>query len=183
MTNWQWTKHMFTCGKNVFISTLWVSMLICAPGKQQLRQMTKTVPHPLEFISQGCTVNKEMYIEILLPLMDAVRGKQLVSSAQWHTCTLIVGSQKVPCQAQCDWLGASAIFPRLVTSWLLLFPWLKSVLEGQQFISAEKTTANAMRSLTEVWKNGSQKCFSKLYKCSKGVSLSKGTNFEEILCK
>jgi hypothetical protein len=32
--------------------------------------------------------------------------KQLISSARQCTCTLAVGGQKVPCQAQCDSFGA-----------------------------------------------------------------------------
>jgi hypothetical protein len=49
--------------------------------------------------------------------------KQLVFSAQQRACTSVAGGQIVPCQAQCDGCGTSAIFPELVT------PCLSSVSE------------------------------------------------------
>jgi hypothetical protein len=46
--------------------------------------------------------------------------KQLVSFAWQCTCISIVGGQKAPCKGQCYSFGASAIFPRIVTAWLVL---------------------------------------------------------------
>jgi hypothetical protein len=45
-----------------------------------------------------------------------------------------------------------------------LFPQIKSVLKGQQFVSTKEGTAGVLRALTEVSKNGFQECFQKLYK-------------------
>jgi hypothetical protein len=56
-----------------------------------------------EFMPEGRTVNKEMYVEILSPPRCSGKGtagnigkQQLVSPAPQRTCTSIVG-QKVPC--------------------------------------------------------------------------------------
>jgi hypothetical protein len=68
---------------------------------------------------------------------------------------LIIGSQKVPCQAQCvDWTGLDLPQPNL-----FLFLLLKSVFKGQQFAGAEEIAPKMIRALAEVSKNGFQESF------------------------
>jgi hypothetical protein len=74
-----------------------------------------------------------------------MRIKQLVSSAQQHTLSVVRG-QKVPCQAQCDDCGASIISPGLPPPDFFLFPCLKDILKGQ-FSSAKEVIAKAMIAL------------------------------------
>jgi hypothetical protein len=59
----------------------------------------------------------------------------------------------------------------------------KRVLRGRQFASTGEVAANATRVLTEVQKTtprSASKCFTNI---GKSVSLPKGTNLKEILCK
>jgi hypothetical protein len=63
---------------------------------------------------------------------------------------LAVGGKKVPCQPKYDGFEACAIFPRLVTAQIFLFPKLKSVLKGQQLACSMKDTAKETRALTVV---------------------------------
>jgi hypothetical protein len=71
--------------------------------------------------------------------------KQLGSSARQHTCISVTSDKKVPCQAQCEGFGASAIFPGLTLPNTLLFQRLKNVLKGQQFASTEEVAAKPKR--------------------------------------
>jgi hypothetical protein len=81
-------------------------------------------------------------------------NKQLCSSTRQHTCTSVIAGQKIPCQAQCDGYGASAIFPRLVTAILFLVSATEKCFEMKRIASAEEDAAKAKRALTEVSKNG-----------------------------
>jgi hypothetical protein len=87
-------------------------------------------------IPEGHTVNKEKYTKILSgqgywekETPGKLGMKQLVSSVRQRTCTSVVGDQKVPCQAQCDGFGASAIFLELVTARLSLVSTTKKCSE------------------------------------------------------
>jgi hypothetical protein len=73
---------------------------------------------------------------------------------------LVAGDQKVPCQAQYDDFGASAIFPKLVTTQLFHVPVTEKCSE-RLMISGHKVTEKATR-LTVVLKNCFQECFQEL---------------------
>jgi hypothetical protein len=98
--------------------------------------------------------------------------------------TPLIGGQKVPCQAQCDSFGASAIFPGFVIA--CLFPVSKKKCSERTVVRAcQEVAFKAMRALTEVSENGAHAHFQILYECwQKCVCvMSKGTTTKEILCK
>jgi hypothetical protein len=79
--------------------------------------------------------------------------KELVLSARKRT------RPKAFCQAECDGFRASEIFSGHVTSRLLLFPPLISVLRGHGLESAQEVT----RALTKASRNGFQESLQNLY--------------------
>jgi hypothetical protein len=91
--------------------------------------------------------------------------------------------KKVPCQAQCDYSGASAIFRGLVTPRLLLVLRIKIVLKGQRFASAEEVTAKAKSALTRYRETVSRNASESFMDVGKSMSLPKGTILKEMLCK
>jgi hypothetical protein len=69
-----------------------------------------------------------MYVEILRRLKDAVRRKHpenwarnswflLLDNTPAHGLLVL---KQIPCEAQCDGFGASAVFPRLVIAKIFL---------------------------------------------------------------
>ncbi|KAJ4439564.1 hypothetical protein ANN_07691 [Periplaneta americana] len=88
-----------------------------------------------EFIPEGRTVTKELYVEILLRLRDS------------HNITALDHSPDSPDLSPPDYF---------------LFPRLKSHLKGRRF-NAEEVIANATRALRRVSQDGFQACFQELY--------------------
>ncbi|KAJ4427328.1 hypothetical protein ANN_24948 [Periplaneta americana] len=97
-----------------------------------------------EFIPEGRTVTKELYVETLRRLWDAVRRKR----PEKHNITALDHPPYSPDLSPPDYF---------------LFPRLKSHLKGRRF-NAEEVIANATRALRRVSQNGFQACFQELYK-------------------
>ncbi|KAJ4452282.1 hypothetical protein ANN_03800 [Periplaneta americana] len=97
-----------------------------------------------EFIPEGRTVIKELYVEILLRLRDSVRRKR---PEKWHNITALDHPPYSPDLSPPDYF---------------LFPRLTSHLKGRRF-NAEEVIANATRALRRVSQNGFQACFQELY--------------------
>jgi hypothetical protein len=84
-----------------------------------------------------------------------IRTKRLIFSARQRTYSLVVGFQKIPCEAQCGGFGPSTIFLGLVTIRLVHVSHVKRVLKGR-FANVSKVAAKATRALTviEKWFQG-----------------------------
>jgi hypothetical protein len=76
-----------------------------------------------EFMSEGCNVNREMYVKLLCHLRNAVRRKYVENGHEttgfFWMITLVTGGQKASCQAKCDGFAASAMFPGFLTAQLV----------------------------------------------------------------
>jgi hypothetical protein len=126
-------------------------------------------------------VNKEMYIEILRCLRNAVRRNRLEKRA-WNSWCLLHDNatahwycvQKVFCQPQC-WLALdhAPYSLDLSSPYFFLFPQLKG-----RFPRAKDVTTNAMRALREVSKNDFQECFQDNYKHWQNCVTTQGNYFE-----
>jgi hypothetical protein len=102
--------------------------------------------------------------------------KQLVSSARQCMFTSGVGGQNVPCQAQCDIYGASAIFLGLVSVQLCPVTVIKKMPQKDNALLAPR---KSLPKLWERWqrvsKNGFQEYFRELYEhMNIGKSVTEG---------
>jgi hypothetical protein len=113
-----------------------------------------------EFIPEGRTVNKEMHIEILRRLMDAVRRKRPGKRAQRSRFLLYDGAPahwslvvNNTFQSTMWWLWSIRHIPRTCHR-LIFFPGssTKNALKRQRFASVEDITAKATGALTDIEK-------------------------------
>ncbi|GBO13735.1 hypothetical protein AVEN_14207-1 [Araneus ventricosus] len=128
-----------------------------------------------EFISEGQTVNKELYLEILKRLRDAIRRKQpekwetndwflLHDNAPPHRALLV---KKYLARHSVTTLEHPLYSPDLAPADFYLFPRLKMKLKGHCFVDSDEVIENAMKQLKDLSKNGFQECFEQLYECWK----------------
>ncbi|GBN15575.1 hypothetical protein AVEN_250483-1 [Araneus ventricosus] len=94
-----------------------------------------------EFIPEGQTFNKELYLEILRQLRDAMRRKRpekwatddwllLHENAPPHRALIV---KKVPCQTQCYDSGTPSLFSRPSTIRFLSVFTAENEIEGTPF--------------------------------------------------
>ncbi|KAJ4439216.1 hypothetical protein ANN_07335 [Periplaneta americana] len=123
-----------------------------------------------EFIPEGRTVTKELYVETLCRLWDAVRRKRpekwvennwflMHDNAPAHRAIIV---KNFLARHNITALDHPPYSPDLSPPDYFLFPRLKSHLKGRRF-NAEEVIANATRALRRVSQNGFQACFQELY--------------------
>jgi histone-lysine N-methyltransferase SETMAR len=124
-----------------------------------------------EFIPEGRTVNKELYVEILRRLRDAIRRKRpekwaannwvlLHDNAPAHR-SLLVGNYLA--KNNVTTLEHPPYSPDLAPADFFLFPRLKSSLKGKRFADVEDVRENATKVLKDIQENEFHKCFEQLY--------------------
>ncbi|KAJ4433492.1 hypothetical protein ANN_15796 [Periplaneta americana] len=140
--------------------------LLCP--SEELLQATGLMHH--EFIPEGRTVTKELYVETLRRLWDAVRRKRpekwvennwflMHDNAPAHRAIIV---KNFLARHNITALDHPPYSPDLSPPDYFLFPRLKSHLKGRRF-NAEEVIANATRALRRVSQNGFQACFQELY--------------------
>ncbi|KAJ4428902.1 hypothetical protein ANN_25896 [Periplaneta americana] len=138
-----------------------------------------------EFIPEGHTVTKELYVEILRRLRDAVRRKR---PEKWVENNWLLMHDNSPAHRAIivkNFLARHNITaldhppysPDLSPPDYFLFPRLKSHLKGQRF-NAEEVIANATRALRRVSQNGFQACFQELCTRWQKCVVAEGNYFE-----
>ncbi|KAJ4437155.1 hypothetical protein ANN_17290 [Periplaneta americana] len=125
-----------------------------------------------EFIPEGRTVTKELYVEILRRLRDAVRMKRpekwvennwflMHDNAPAHRAIIV---KNFLARHNITALDHPPYSPDLSPPDYFLFPRLKSHLKGRRF-NAEEVIANATRALRRVSQNGCQELYTRWQKC------------------
>ncbi|KAJ4443386.1 hypothetical protein ANN_05054 [Periplaneta americana] len=138
-----------------------------------------------EFIPEGRTVTKELYVEILRRPRDAVRRKR---PEKWVENNWFLTHDNAPAHRaiivknflvrhNITALDHPPYSPDLSPPDYFLFPRLKSHLKGRRF-NAEEVIANAMRALKWVSQNGFQACFQELYTRWQKCVVAEGNYFE-----
>lgn len=139
-----------------------------------------------EFIPEGRTVNREMYVDILRRLRDAVRRKRpekwarnnwylLHDNAPAHRSVMVLNYLA---RHNVTALQHPPYSPDLSPPDFFLFPRLKNHLKGRRFANADEVTANATRALRLVSQNGFQECFQSLYTRWQKCVTAEGNYFE-----
>ncbi|GBO07502.1 Mariner Mos1 transposase [Araneus ventricosus] len=124
-----------------------------------------------EFITEGQTVIKELYLEILKRLRDAIRRKR---PEKWATnecfllhdnalphCALIV--KKCLGRHSVTTLEHPPYSPDLAPADFYLFPWMEMKLKEHRFVDSDDVIENATKQLKDLSKNGFHECFQQLY--------------------
>ena len=116
-----------------------------------------------EFLSQGCTVNKEYYLEDMRWLREAIRQKrtELWKNAAAHISMLVR-----------EFLAKNntAIMPQprylldLAPANFFLFPKLKTAMKGKRFATIVEIKAKSKQELLVIPKSAFQKCMQGLEK-------------------
>ncbi|GBN04599.1 hypothetical protein AVEN_148590-1 [Araneus ventricosus] len=110
-----------------------------------------------EFIPKGQTVNKELYLEILERLRDAIRRKR---SEKWATNDWFLLHDNAPphralivkkylARHSVTTLEHSPYSPYLAPADFYLFPPLKLKLKGHRFMDSDEVIENATKQLTQ----------------------------------
>ncbi|GBM21483.1 hypothetical protein AVEN_249913-1 [Araneus ventricosus] len=132
------------------------------------------------------TVNKELYLEILKRLRDAIRRKR---PEKWATndCFLLHDNdpphyalivKKYLARHSVTTLEHPPYSPDLEPAEFYLFPRLKMKLKGHRFVDSDEVIENATKQLKDRSKNGFQECFEQLYECWKECVDAEGKYFE-----
>jgi hypothetical protein len=132
------------------------------------------------------TVNKEMYIDILLRLRDAVRRKRPEKCRTNNSFLLYDNAPAHRPVLFNDFLAKKNVtklenppYTRdLFPGDFYLFPQLKSALKGWHFCGAADVINNAMVELKRLSKYGFQKCFQHPYSHWKKYIVAQGGHFE-----
>ncbi|KAJ4449941.1 hypothetical protein ANN_01348 [Periplaneta americana] len=141
-----------------------------------------------EFIPEGRTVTKELYVEIFRRLLDAVRRKRpekwvennwflMHDNAPAHRAIIV---KNFLARHNITALDHPPYSPDLSPPDYFLFPRLKSHLKGRRF-NAEEVIANATRALRRVSQNGFQPTSRNSTRVGKSVLLRKATILKGIL--
>ncbi|GBO33455.1 Histone-lysine N-methyltransferase SETMAR [Araneus ventricosus] len=139
-----------------------------------------------EFISEGQTANKELYLEIRKQLRDAIRRKrpEKWATKDWfllHDNTsphraLIV--KKYLARHSITTLEHPPYSPDLAPPDFYLFPRLKMKLKGHRFEDSDEVIENATKHMKDLSNNGFQECFEQLYERWKKCVDAGGNYFE-----
>ncbi|GBL84997.1 Mariner Mos1 transposase [Araneus ventricosus] len=124
-----------------------------------------------EFIPEGQTVNKELYLGIFKRLRDAIRRKRpekwaandwflLHGNAPPHRALIV---KKYLARHSVTTLEHPPYSPDLAPADFYLFPRLKTKLKGHRFVYSDEVIENAMKQLKDLSNNGFQECFEQLY--------------------
>ncbi|KAJ4443764.1 hypothetical protein ANN_05542 [Periplaneta americana] len=158
--------------------------VMCSKVQQDLGTYTLGLMHH-EFIPEGRTVTKELYVETLRRLWDAVRRKRpekwvennwflMHDNAPAHRAIIV---KNFLARHNITALDHPPYSPDLSPPDYFLFPRLKSHLKGRRF-NAEEVIANATRALRRVSQNGFQACFQELYTRWQKCVVAEGNYFE-----
>ncbi|GBM54149.1 hypothetical protein AVEN_67258-1 [Araneus ventricosus] len=139
-----------------------------------------------EFIPDDKTVNKELYLEILKRLRDAIRRKR---PEKWGTndCFLLHDNapphraligKKYLARHSVTTLEHPPYSSDLAPADFYLFPRLKMKLKGNGFVDSDEVIKNATKQLKDLSKNGFQECFEQLYERWKKCVNAGGKYFE-----
>ncbi|GBM57349.1 hypothetical protein AVEN_34442-1 [Araneus ventricosus] len=115
----------------------------------------------------GQTVNKELYLEILKRLRDAIRRPHCGLNVKKYLARHSVTTLEYPPYS-----------PDLAPVDFHLFPRLKMKLKGHRFVDSDEVIENAMKQLKDLSKNGFQECFEQLYERWKKCVGAGGKYFE-----
>ncbi|GBM14083.1 hypothetical protein AVEN_209970-1 [Araneus ventricosus] len=128
----------------------------------------------------GQTVNKELYLEILKRIRDAIRRKR---PEKWTTndyapphCALIV--KKYLARHSVTTLEHPPYSPDLAPADFYPFPRLKMKLKGRRFVDSDEVIENATKQLKGLSENGFRECFEQLYERWKKCVDAGGKYFE-----
>ncbi|KAJ4426278.1 hypothetical protein ANN_27090 [Periplaneta americana] len=135
--------------------------------------------------TEGRTVTKELYVETLRRLWDAVRRKRpekwvennwflMHDNAPAHRAIIV---KNFLARHNITALDHPPYSPDLSPPDYFLFPRLKSHPKGRRF-NAEEVIANATRALRRVSQNGFQACFQELYTRWQKCVVAEGNYFE-----
>jgi hypothetical protein len=124
-----------------------------------------------KFIADGTVVNKEMYVDILSRLMDAVRKKR---PQKWRTKIWFLRHYNVPTHGSVsikDFLVKNKVTtqehppcsPDLATADVYLFARVKSALKGRRICDATDVIQKTTEELKRLSQNGFQEFFRNLY--------------------
>ncbi|KAJ4449198.1 hypothetical protein ANN_00595 [Periplaneta americana] len=141
-----------------------------------------------EFIAEGRTVTKELYVETLRRLWDAVRRKRpekwvennwflMHDNAPAHRAIIV---KNFLARHNITALDHPPYSPDLSPPDYFLFPRLKSHLKGRRF-NAEEVIANATRALRRVSQNGFRPASRNSTRVGKSVLLRKATILKGML--
>ncbi|GBN31020.1 Mariner Mos1 transposase [Araneus ventricosus] len=124
-----------------------------------------------EFIPEGETVNKELYLEVFKRLRDAIRRKQpekwatndwflLHDNAISHLALIV---KKYLARHSVTPQEHPPYSPDLAPADFYMFPGLKMKLKENRFVDSDEVIGNATKQLKNLSKNGFQECFEQLY--------------------
>lgn len=139
-----------------------------------------------EFIPEGRAVNKELYVEVLRRLRDAIRRKR---PEKWAENNWVLLHDNAPAHGSLlvrNYLAKHSVTalehppysPDLAPADFFLFPRLKTSLKGERFADAEVVKQNATKQLKEITENEFQKCFEHLYERWGKCVVAGGAYFE-----
>ena len=142
--------------------------------------------HSLVLFTVTATVNKEMYIDILHHLRDAVKRKHLNEcrtksrffvhdNAPGHWSILV---KDFLAKHNVTILEHPPYCHNLTPAGYCLVPQLKSPLKGQCFCDATDIIENTMEELTRLSQNGFQECFQQLNSHWKTCIVTQADHFE-----
>ena len=140
----------------------------------------------MSFYTQGRTVNKEYYLEVMQRLHEAVRKKR---PDAWLEDRWMLQHDNASSNSSFlvrDFLAKHATsvlpqppyFPDLVPADFFLFPKLKSTLKDPRFESIEAIKTNSLAHLRSIPKTAFQECFRTLKKRWQRCIQSRGEYFE-----
>lgn len=139
-----------------------------------------------EFIPEGRTVNKNLYVEILRRLRDSIRRKR---PELWEAKNWILHHDNAPAhrsfmvseyltKSQVRVLPQPPYSPDLAPADFYVFPRMKKLLKGRRFQSTEEVQIATTTALKEVTKDGLQECFQQWYGRWQKCVTAQGKYFE-----
>ena len=146
---------------------------------------SKGIVH-FEFIPEGRTVNKIIYVEILRRLRDAIQRKR---PELWEAKNWILHHDNAPAhrsfmvseyltKSQVRVLPQPPYSPDLAPADFYVFPRMKKLLKGRRFQSTEEVQIATTTALKEVTKDGLQQCFQQWYGRWQKCVAAQGKYFE-----
>jgi transposase len=132
------------------------------------------------------SVNKEMYIEILSLLRDAVRKKR---PEKWRTKICLLLHDNAPVHRSVvvmnflrkndvTTLEKPPYTSGLATAYFCLFTWLITASKRWRFCDANNIIKNATKELKRFLQNGFQECFQQLYNRWQNFVVTQGCHFD-----
>lgn len=139
-----------------------------------------------EFLSQGRTVNKEYYLEVMRRLREAIRKKR---PDLWKNNSWLLHHDNAPAHSSLlvrSFLAKNNTVvvpqppysPDMAPCDFFLFPKLKRPMKGRRFSSIEEIKAESLRVLKDIPKSEYQECFEDWKKRWHKCIISGGDYFE-----